>query len=215
MFPKLQVALDLTDLNEAISFVRNRQNIEHVDIVEVGTVLLASAGASAVKEIKSLVPDKEIVADFKIADAAKTLISMFLDAGADYTTIIAAANLESMKIAAKVAKEKNKVVQIELYGDWDESKARLWIETGLTHIIYHHSRDSNEGWTNTDLNKIRLLLSIGFTVSVTGGLVPETIRLFKGLNIHSFLVGRTIYQAENPGQVIDEFQDIIREVFSE
>ncbi len=215
MLPKLQVALDLTDLDEAINFVKDNKNIENLDIVEVGTVLLASAGADAIREIKKYAKDKEIVADFKIADAAKTLITMFFNAGADYTTVIASASPVSMEIASKIAKEKNKTVQIELYGDWDEEKARSWIQTGLNHIIYHHSRDANEDWDDSDLEKIKLLLSLGYTVSVTGGLTPEIIPLFKGLKIHSFLVGRTIYQSKEPHVVVHQFKEMITKVFEE
>jgi 3-dehydro-L-gulonate-6-phosphate decarboxylase len=112
--PLLQIALDTLTINEAI---KNVQKIkEHIDILEVGTILLASEGKKAIKAIKDKYPTKIIVADGKIADAGQVFGKMFFEMGADYTTCICAAETATISSVLEVAKEygPNKDVQIEL-----------------------------------------------------------------------------------------------------
>ncbi len=206
MKPKLQLALDLTDLDAAISLLKDRASIQSVDIVEVGTVLLASAGQAAIKEIRALFPDKTLVADLKIADAAKTISKMFYDAGADFVTLIAAADIKSMEIAQQYAQERHKTIQIELYGPWDFTQAQAWYEVGIRHVIYHHSRDAGKDWSEQDFDHIKRFIKLGFIVNVTGGISVESIRLFEGLKIHSFIVGRGIYESEDIDHTIEQFK---------
>ncbi len=183
--------------------------IEGIDIIEIGTVLLASCGKNAIKIARELHPNAKIAADFKIADAAHLLSTMFIDAGANYITVIAAADISTMIKAHEIAVKNDVVVQIELYGLWDQELAKRWFETGIDHIIYHQPRDSNHVWNEKDRENIKLLQKIGFNVSVTGGLRPEILPLFKGLDIYAFLVGRNIYEAKNPGDVVNEYNSVI------
>nr|WP_318034357.1 orotidine 5'-phosphate decarboxylase / HUMPS family protein [Mycoplasmopsis agalactiae] len=46
---------------------------KYIDIIEVGTILIASEGKKAIKALKEAFPNKIIVADGKIADAGKSI----------------------------------------------------------------------------------------------------------------------------------------------
>lgn len=213
MKPLLQIALDVTSLDQALSILSIPRLVDTVDILEAGTVLLASEGKAAVKTIRNRYPEKLLVADFKIADAVKTIGGMYLSAGANLITVIAAADLATMEVAAKLAKEAGKQVQIELYGRWDMDMAKAWRQAGIEHIIYHHARDASKAWGDDDLAKIKDLIALGYLVSVTGGLDPSSVALFKGLDLYSFIVGRSLYDAADPVVVAQAFQDQLKRCF--
>lgn len=208
--PNLQVALDNSDLPSAI---RDAVAVgEEVDIVEAGTVLLLQVGSEVIETLRELFPNKKIVADTKCADAGGTVAKNCADRGADWMTCICSATIPTMEAAAKEIEE----IQVELYGDWTYEHAKKWLDAGISQAIYHQSRDAllaGETWGEKDLNKVKKLIEMGFRVSVTGGLNVETLDLFKGVDVYTFIAGRGITQAENPQLAAREFKDKIRELW--
>lgn len=215
MRPKLQIALDVENVQRAKEILA-ADVLEQIDIVEVGTLLLAFEGKRAVGEIrKHIGGDKLLVADFKIADGASVLASAFLDEGADLTTIIAAANTVSMEKGVIEAKKRGKELQIELYGRWDMELAKQWYDLGIHHIIFHHARDGKHDWNAEDVNTVKSLCGIGFNVSVTGGINPETVQLFKGIPVYAFIAGRSLYEADCVSDAVSRFQGAITAAYEQ
>ena len=54
---------------------------------------------------------------------------------------------------------------------------------------------------------------MGFRVSVTGGLNVDTLELFRGVDIYTFIAGRGITEAADPAAAAREFKDKIREIW--
>ena len=204
--PLLQIALDNNTLSDAI---RSISQVGHeVDIIEAGTILCLAEGMEAVRCLRALYPNKIILADTKCADAGGTVAKNCADAGADWMTVICSATIPTMKAALKEVKD----LQVELYGDWTLEHAKQWKEAGLSQAVYHQSRDAllaGETWGEKDLNKIRKLVEMGFKVSVTGGLEKETLKLFKGIDVYTFIAGRGIREASDPAQAAREFKEEI------
>lgn len=206
--PNLQVALDHSTVHEAVAATVAVGN--EVDIIEAGTVLMLETGSSIVKTIRELFPDKIIVADTKCADAGGTVAKNCAKQGANWMTCICSATVATMKAAAKEVEE----IQVELYGDWTYEHAQSWLDAGISQAIYHQSRDAllaGETWGEKDLTKVKKLIEMGLKVSVTGGLTLETVELFKGIDVYTFIAGRGITEAENPAQAAREFKEKIRE----
>lgn len=65
--PKLQLALDTLDLISALAPLQKAA--PYLDVIEVGTILCLAEGMHAVRIIRSLFPDKIILADVRIAEA--------------------------------------------------------------------------------------------------------------------------------------------------
>lgn len=209
--PLLQIALDNTTLSGALKSAKAVGN--EVDIIEAGTILCLAEGMEAVRCLRALYPDKIILADTKCADAGGTVAKMCADAGADWMTVICSATIPTMKAALKEVKE----LQVELYGDWTFEHAKAWKEAGITQAVYHQSRDallSGETWSDSDLNKIKKLTGMGFKVSVTGGLEIETLKLFKDIDVFTFIAGRSIRDAENPDKAAKRFKEEISKYWS-
>lgn len=206
--PNLQVALDNNTLESALADVRAVGNI--VDIVEAGTILILQEGTIAVRALRALFPDKIVIADTKCADAGTTVARNMGDAGADWMTCICAATIPTIQAAQKEVKE----IQIELYGNWTKEDAQSWLDIGVTQAIYHQSRDAllyGGSWGEKDLAKVKMLVDMGFRVSVTGGLSVDTLKLFEGVNVYTFIAGRAITQAPDPAKAATDFQnEIIR-----
>ena len=189
--PLLQIALDSLSLEKAVSDAKQAENV--VEIIEVGTILACAEGMKAVKTLRALHPNHIIVCDLKTTDGGAILAKMAFEAGADWLTVSAAAHPATKAACKKVADEFNannpdikvkKEIQIEIYGNWTFEDAKEWVDSGVKQAIYHRSRDAElagKGWTDEDIEKMKRLEEIGLELSITGGIVPEDIHLFKDI----------------------------------
>jgi 3-keto-L-gulonate-6-phosphate decarboxylase len=210
--PMLQVALDTLDIPTALA--ATQALAPEVDVLEVGTILCYAEGARAVATLRALYPGHIILADLKAADAGTTVAEIVFSKGATWMTVICCAPYATMGAALEVARKYNGDVQIELYGDWTFEQAAKWLELGLTQAIYHRGRDAEfagQKWGEADLSKIRKLTEMGFQISVTGGLHPEDLVIFKGIPVKCFIAGRGLYGAEDPAQAAREFTAAINQ----
>lgn len=210
--PNLQIALDNSTLASAVASIREAGPI--VDIVEVGTILCLQEGAEAIRVMRAMFPEKIVIADTKCADAGGTVAKNCKEAGADWMTVICAATLPTMK----AAQQEIKTLQVELYGDWTLTQAQSWRKIGIDQVIYHQSRDAllaGETWGETDLKKVKTLIDLGFKVSVTGGLEIETLELFRGLDVYTFIAGRGITSKADPKKAAQDFIDEIKRIWGE
>lgn len=208
--PKLQLACDHSDLPSALAAIKACG--EEVDILEVGTVLLLQTGQQAIACFRALYPDKPLVADPKCADAGGTVAANCHQAGATYMTCICSASIATMQAAAKEIPH----IQVELYGEWQIDQAKAWLAAGINEVIYHQSRDAllaGDVWGEKDLEKVRQLCEMGFSVSVTGGLLTETLSLFAGVPVSTFIAGRGITEADDPRKSAVAFKAEIRRIW--
>ena len=172
-----------------------------------------------VEVLRSLFPDKIIVADTKCADAGGTVAKNNAVRGADWMTCICSATIPTMKAARKAIEDINPdkgEIQVELYGDWTYDQAQQWLDAGISQAIYHQSRDAllaGETWGEKDLNKVKKLIEMGFRVSVTGGLSVDTLKLFEGVDVFTFIAGRGITEAKNPAGAARAFKDEIKRIW--
>lgn len=201
--PMLQIALDSTDLSTAVAIANRVES--YVDIIEVGTILAFAEGMSAVKTLRQQHPDHLIVCDMKTTDGGAILARMAFEAGSNWITVSAAAHPATIAACKKVADEFDGEVQIELYGHWTMDDARSWVDMGISQAIYHRSRDAElagVSWTPEDLQRMQALSDCGLAISITGGIVPEDVPLFKGIRAKAFIAGRAL--AAETGQATAE-----------
>ncbi|ECJ3937475.1 3-keto-L-gulonate-6-phosphate decarboxylase UlaD [Salmonella enterica subsp. salamae] len=212
--PLLQLALDHINLQTAqrdVALLR-----DHVDIVEAGTILCLTEGLGAVKALRDQCPNKIIVADWKVADAGETLAQQAFGAGADWMTIICAAPLATVEKGHAVAQSCGGEIQIELFGNWTLDDARNWYRIGVRQAIYHRGRDaqaSGQQWSEADLARMKALSDIGLELSITGGITPADLPLFKDIRVKAFIAGRALAGASYPAQVAAEFHAQINAIW--
>lgn len=197
--PLLQMALDATTIESALKSVELVS--KDLDVIEVGTILAFSYGVDSVTVLREKYPDHIIVCDMKITDASAILTRLAMQAGANWVTISAAAHIETIRAAKKITDEFNGEVQIELYGNWTYDDARDWVAMGVRQAIYHRSRDAElagVNWTENDLVKLKKLSELGLELSVTGGIIPEDLHLFKDITVKAFIAGRALADTDGP-----------------
>ena len=212
--PLLQLALDHNTLQAAQKDVALL--CHHVDIVEAGTILCLNEGLHAVRALRQQCPNKIIVADWKVADAGETLAQQAFSAGANWMTIICAAPLATVEKGHAVAQNMDAEIQMELFGNWTFDDARDWYRIGVRQAIYHRGRDaqaSGQQWSEQDLARMKILSDIGLELSITGGITPADLPLFKDINVKAFIAGRALAAAADPVQVATDFHQQIQNIW--
>ncbi len=133
--PKLQIALDTYDLPSALGPLQKASPF--LDVIEVGTILCLAEGMGAVRTIRSLFPEKILLADVRIVEAGGLISKMAFEAGADWVTVVSGAQLSTMEAVAREAQKHNGEVQIELFDGWTFEAARQWRDLGIRQVITH------------------------------------------------------------------------------
>ncbi len=213
--PKLQIALDMYDLPSALAPLQKAAS--HIDVIECGTILCLAEGMHAVRIVRSLFPEKTILADVRIAEAGSLISKMAFDAGASWVSVVSGATLNTVEAVQKEATKRSGEVQIELIDGWTWEQAKCWRALGVPQVITHRSRDAEAKgtltWGEKEFDEIRQLAEMGFKVTVTGGVKPEDVPLFAGVPVYVFIAGRGIYAAADPAAAAKNFQDVIAKTF--
>lgn len=213
--PKLQLALDTLDLISALGPLQRAAL--YLDVIEVGTILCLAEGMRAVRTIRSLFPEKIVLADVRIAEAGGLISKMAFDSGADWVSVVSGATLTTVEVVVNEAQKHGGDVQIELFDGWTLENARQWRSLGIRQVITHRSRDLETKGELTssdrDFDEIRRLADMDFQVTVTGGISLKDIPLFAGVPVFVFIVGRGIYKADDPGIAAKSFRDAIQATF--
>ena len=198
--PMLQVAMDYVSLPKALEMAVLVS--PEVDIIEIGTPLVKSAGMAAVRAMREICPDKLILADVKTPDVGGLEAAMAFDAGADMMTVIGGATLATVEQALAVARQRGKEMLMELTGVRDiVARATEWRQIGVDRIVYHREWDAQSAgrqWTEDDKVIIRQLIDMGYKVTVTGGMTLDLLPFFADLRISVLICGRGIREAADP-----------------
>jgi 3-hexulose-6-phosphate synthase len=141
---KLQLSLDLVDLNEALCYIEETK--DSIDIVEVGTPFALKYGVKAITLIKEKYPSKELLADFKIMDGGKYEASIAFDAGADIVTVLGVASDVTIAGAISAARKFQRKIMVDLIGVVEiEKRIPLIEKLGVDYLCVHTAMDSQTG----------------------------------------------------------------------
>lgn len=207
MKPKIQLALDVRNVNEVIEVVNLVK--DEVEIIEAGTVLCLSEGMESVKILKNLCPKNEVLADIRIMKAGKVLSELVFDSGADIVTVISDATDETLLAVKDVCDKRNKKMQIELNEKLEEEKIKLWKKLNIKDLIVHRMSELVDATSSSTMGILKVLEKLteeGFNILITGGIKEDEVALFKDYNISTFIIGRTITKAQDPLQVVRNFK---------
>src|SRR2546426_12173620 len=100
-WPKVQVALDLIHLKDALRIAKaaNRAGVEWI---EAGTPLIKSEGMRSVKELKRALPAAVVVADMKTLDAGAIEMEIAFEAGGGNWSFFGLAHCSTIKGSGRV-----------------------------------------------------------------------------------------------------------------
>lgn len=197
---KLQVAFDIVDLEKALSIASQIQ--DHVDTFEIGSLLIYKHGVDAVKSFRAAFPNKTILVDAKIADRSKEAVAVFIQAGADWITVLAGAGRHVIKHACTTAHELGKRVMLDLLDASSLGQAALEAKSlGADAVLFHRPSDEDAQFTFIDRwEMVRGNTTLPIFVSAAAS--RETIHELVHLSPAGIILSKEISGAENPSEEI-------------
>ena len=214
MIPKIQLALDCSNTEEAIRACQGGV-VDEVDIIETGYCLIAQEGARVVKLFREMYPEKPLVADLKIVDAGAKIAGMLLEGRPDYTTILCACEKGTITgVRDEVEKRGLKTeLQMELYGHWSFDDIPMWLENGIKQLTLQHSGDLPGTWTPDEIAVLKKLTEYDVKVCAAGAIGYSELELFRGIPVDTFIFGRGIRGAADPAAEARRIKEKIREIW--
>lgn len=198
MRTKLQLALDDIDFDRAIALTEQIQ--KNIDIIEIGTPFLMEYGMYAVREFHKRFPDLEILCDGKIMDAGSYEARLAYAAGADYVTVLAVTDDQTIADTVAAAKSCGKKVMADLIcvSDLPARVSRLE-ELGVDVIAVHTGVDQ-QAQGRTPLDDLReLKRCVTHTaVAAAGGIHTSTLKDYLNYGPEIIIVGSGIVHAADP-----------------
>ncbi len=194
----LQVALDMMHLKRALAI--GREAVEGgADWVEVGTPLLKSEGAEAVRALRKAFPERTIVADMKTMDVGGFEVEIAVKAGADVVTVMGLSDDATISESALTARRYGAKVMVDLMNVPDKvARAKRSAELGASYVCLHVGIDEQMKARSSPLDLIKeVVRSVELPVAVAGGINQSNARDFVKAGASIIIVGGAIIKAED------------------
>ena len=145
MLPRVQISLDLTDLNEALATAQQAVDVG-VDWLEAGTPLILAEGLRAIRGLRQRFPTIPIIADLKTMDGGYLEAEMMAKAGATHVVVMARAHAETIKCVVKAGKDYGVGVMGDNLGyESMIDGAKRLEDLGCDYVIHHIGYDERRG----------------------------------------------------------------------
>jgi len=179
MDAKIQISIDVIDLEEALALARASVKAD-VDWLEVGTPLLLAEGLHAVRAFRKEFPDTPLVIDLKTMDGAGLEAEMMFKAGGNMVVVMGQAHDASIIEQVKMAKQYDGKVMCDVMLCPDKpARAKEAQDMGVDYIIVHTGFDERnmiKGLSPLD-DLPAILDAVDIPVQAVGGLtVPQAIQ---------------------------------------
>ena len=196
MKPVLQVALDLMQLNRAVVIAHEAVD-GGADWVEVGTPLIKSDGAEAVRTIRREFPDRKIIADTKTMDVGGLEVEMMAKAGADIVTVLGLADDSTIAEAVSAGRKYGAEVMVDLINVPDRvSRAKEVEKLGASYICLHVGIDSQMRGGGQPVDILRMIVDeTSIPVAAAGGITAENASSYVEAGAAIIIVGGSIIKA--------------------
>lgn len=206
---KIQLALDRLTKDECFHIVR--ETMDFIDWIEIGTGIIKEYGMSIVKEMKSLYPDKLIVADMKTCDAGKHEAEQAFSAGADVMTVMGFANNQTILDALEVARSCKKQVMIDLLEIKEKERVEELNRLGADFFCLHIGKDIQLQGESVKEGQLKLVSGLEWVqIAVAGGVNEHSVAGFLNKGIQVIIVGSAITKSENPSEAAKRIREAIQ-----
>jgi 3-hexulose-6-phosphate synthase/6-phospho-3-hexuloisomerase len=145
MKPIVQISLDLTEIDEALSTAEMALRAG-VDWLEAGTPLIIAHGMLGVRNLRARFPQTPSVADLKTMDGGYLEAEMMAKAGATHIVVMARAHEETVKVCVKAGRDYGvKVMGDNLACPDMVAAAKQLEDLGCDYIVHHIGYDERRG----------------------------------------------------------------------
>jgi 3-hexulose-6-phosphate synthase len=180
MRPIVQISLDLTDVDEALSTAEMALRAG-VDWLEAGTPLIIAHGMLGVRRLRERFPTTPIVADLKTMDGGWLEAQMMAKAGATHVVVMDRAHEETIKVVVKAGRDYGvKVMGDNLACPDMVAGAKHLEDLGCDYVVHHIGYDERRGIAAagqrmpSPLDQLReVVAAVRVPVQAVGGLSLE------------------------------------------
>jgi 3-hexulose-6-phosphate synthase len=180
MQPIVQISLDLTNIDEALTTAAAALEAG-VDWLEAGTPLILAEGLHGVRRLREAFPGVPIVADLKTMDGGYLEAEMMAKAGATHVVVMARAHEETIRCVVKAGRDFGVKVMGDNMACPDMiAGARLIEELGCDYVVHHIGYDERRGIAArgermpSPLDQLReVVQAVSIPVQAVGGLSLE------------------------------------------
>ena len=204
----LQLAIDTTTIEDALQLVESAYPF--FDIAEIGTPLLIEHGLAALETVRGQYPNKQYLADTKIADAGHLEASSAFRRGADFVTVLGVSDDKTIRGALKAAKEHGGQVMIDMIHVPDLLRRAHQLEQLGVHVICLHTPYDVQG---SDTNPLVHLQDVRTVVqcrlAIAGGINRKNVQSALDMGADIIVVGGGIAAAPDSRQAAKHLKGII------
>lgn len=194
----LQVALDLMQLNRAVVIAKEAV-AGGADWIEVGTPLIKSEGADAVRALRREFPGKKIIADTKTMDVGAFEVEIMAKAGANIVTVLGLADDSTIEEAVMAGRKYGAEIMIDMINVPDRVKRSVEVEKlGVSYICLHMGIDTQMRGEEPPIEVLRNIVSaVSIPIAVAGGITAENAGLYAEAGATDVIVGGAIIKTED------------------
>ncbi len=206
----LQVALDLMQLNRAVEIAKEAV-AGGADWVEVGTPLIKSEGADAVRTLRREFPGKKIVADTKTMDVGAFEVEIMAKAGADIVTVLGLADDATIEEAVMAGRKYGTEIMVDMINVPDRVARSKEVEKlGVAYICLHMGIDTQMRGEEPPIDVLRnIAASVSIPIAVAGGITAENAGLYAEAGATDIIVGGAIIKT---GDIKKAAEDIRKSI---
>lgn len=193
---KLQISFDITDLDNALAIAQ--QVSPYADILEVGTPLIYKYGIAAIERFRKDFPNNVILADTKIVDRGRDIVTLFAQAGADWITVMAGTNKNVIHAACTAASELNVKIMLDLLDSPSIAQSALEAHNlGATALLFHQPLDERDSLVT--MEKWDLITgNASLPIFASGRINRTTATEFAIMKPYGLAIGKSITEAQDP-----------------
>ena len=207
--PVLQVALDLLELPRALA-IAEEAVAGGADWLEAGTPLIKSEGMAAVRALAERFPDREIVADMKVADTGTLEVEMAAKAGATVVCVLADADDAVIGEAVRAARLYGVRIMADLIGVAEPvARGSRLAEIGVDILNCHVGIDQQMIGRSSVALVEELASTVDLPLAVAGGLDAGTAAEAAALGASVVIVGGAIVRSADPAAKTREVKDAL------
>ncbi len=176
-----------------------------IDILEIGTPAILAHGLSLVKETRRILPRHLLLADTKIVDGGYIEAGLAFEQGADIATVMGFASDKTIMKAKEAAEKFGKYLMLDTMGIADiksfaEKTAGVFPEYVCLHISADIASVGQDRFFKDFGKSILIIRKVlpETQIALAGGISPENIHILRSLGADVAVVGRFIWQADDP-----------------
>lgn len=205
----LQLAIDTTATDEALRLAGLTH--PYFDIAEIGTPLLIEEGLAALEAIRARYPDKQVLADTKIADAGHLEATSAFRRGAHYATVLGVADDETIRGALQAAHEHDAHVMIDMiHVNNPVERAQHLEQLGVHDICLHTAYDLQDSDVDPLVHLRNVRAAVQCRVAIAGGINLHNVHAALDMGADIVVVGGGITSAPDARKAAKDIQEIIK-----